>query len=89
MHLPDYGNILTNLITPDNLTGRIFGFNMSLGYLGVATGSVLGGQIAGRFGFQYVFYVTSTLMFLNAIWVYFRVYKKWGKVDLNESLGKS
>ena len=81
-------SIMIKKITPDHLTGRIFGFNMSLGYLGVATGSILGGQIAGRFSFQYVFYVTSTLMFLNAIWVYFRVYKKWDKAILSESLGK-
>lgn len=70
-------SIMIKKITPDNLTGRIFGFNMSLGYLGVAAGSILGGQIAGRFSFQYVFYVTSGLMFLNAVWVYYRVYKKW------------
>lgn len=70
-------SIMIKKITPDNLTGRIFGFNMSLGYLGVAAGSILGGQIAGRFSFQYVFYVTSVLMFLNAVWVYYRVYKKW------------
>ena len=70
-------SIMIKKITPDNLTGRIFGFNMSLGYLGVAAGSILGGQIAGRFSFQYVFYVTSALMFLNAVWVYYRVYKKW------------
>lgn len=81
-------NIMIKKITPDFLTGRIFGLNMSLGYIGVAAGSVLGGQIAGRFSFRYVFYVTSALMLLNAIWVYFRVYKKWGKVDLNESSGK-
>lgn len=81
-------NIMIKKITPDSLTGRIFGLNMSLGYLGVAAGSVLGGQIAGRFSFQYVFYVTSALMLLNAVWVYFRVYKKLGKTDLNESLGK-
>ena len=61
---------------------------MSLGYLGVAAGSVLGGQIAGRFSFRYVFYVTSALMFLNAVWVYFRVYRKWDKANLNESTGK-
>ena len=77
-------SIMIKKITPDNLTGRIFGFNMSLGYLGVAAGSVLGGQIAGRFSFQYVFYVTSALMFLNAEWVYFRVYKKWDKVVLSK-----
>ena len=70
-------SIMIKKITPDNLTGRIFGFNMSLGYLGVAAGSILGGQIAGRFSFQYVFYITSGLMFLNAVWVYYRVYKKW------------
>jgi predicted MFS family arabinose efflux permease len=58
---------------------------MSLGYLGVAAGAVLGGQIAGRLGFQYVFYVTSALMFLNAVWVYFRVYKKWDNAVLSES----
>lgn len=79
-------SIMIKKITPDDLTGRIFGFNMSVGYLGVAAGSILGGQIAGRFSFQYVFYITSVLMFLNAVWVYFRVYKKWGKAVLNESL---
>lgn len=81
-------SIMIKKITPDSLTGRIFGFNMSLGYLGVAAGSVLGGQIAGRFSFRYVFYVTSALMFLNAVWVYFRVYQKWDKASLNESSGK-
>ncbi|AFA50094.1 multidrug efflux MFS transporter [Acetobacterium woodii] len=81
-------SIMIKNITPDYLTGRIFGFNMSLGYLGVAAGSVLGGQIAGRFSFQYVFYITSALMFLNAVWVYFRVYKKWDKAVLSESFGK-
>jgi len=79
-------SIMIKKITPDFLTGRIFGFNMSLGYLGVAAGSILGGQVAGRFGFQYVFYITSTLMLLNAVWVYFRVYKKWDKVVLSEPL---
>jgi DHA1 family multidrug resistance protein-like MFS transporter len=81
-------SIMIKKITPDFLTGRIFGLNMSVGYLGVAAGSVLGGQIAGRFSFQYVFYITSALMFLNAVWVYFRVYKKWDKVVLSESLVK-
>lgn len=51
-------SIMIKKITPDSLTGRIFGLNMSLGYIGVAVGSILGGQIAGRFSFQYVFYVT-------------------------------
>jgi MFS transporter, DHA1 family, multidrug resistance protein len=81
-------SIMIKKITPDFLTGRIFGLNMSVGYLGVAAGAVLGGQIAGRFSFQYIFYITSALMFLNAVWVYFRVYKKWDKAILSESFEK-
>lgn len=69
-------NIILKKITPSSLTGRVFGFNMSSGYLGVFGGSVLGGQIAGILGMQYVFFITSALLFINAIWVYFKVYKK-------------
>lgn len=69
-------NILVKKITPANLTGRVFGLNMSAGYLGVFGGSVLGGQIAANFGIRYVFFITSALLLMNAIWVYFKVYKK-------------
>ena len=41
---------LIKRITPDSLTGRVFGFNMSAGYLGVFGGSVLGGQVAAWLG---------------------------------------
>ncbi|AGF54718.1 MFS family permease [Clostridium saccharoperbutylacetonicum] len=74
-------NIILKKITPSSLTGRVFGFNMSAGYLGVFGGSVLGGQIAGILGMQYVFFITSALLLANAIWVYFKVYKK---LNLNE-----
>ncbi|NOW07899.1 multidrug efflux MFS transporter [Clostridium beijerinckii] len=69
-------NIILKKITPSSLTGRVFGFNMSAGYLGVFGGSVLGGQTAGILGMQYVFFITSALLLINAIWVYFKVYKK-------------
>lgn len=69
-------NILVKKITPSSITGRVFGFNMSAGYLGAFGGSVLGGQIAGYLGMRYVFFVTSALLLINAIWVYFKVYKK-------------
>jgi len=68
--------ILIKRITPDNLTGRVFGFNMSAGYLGVFGGAVFGGQVAALFGVKYVFLITCALLLLNAIWVYFKVYKK-------------
>ena len=69
-------NTLVKKITPDSLVGRVFGFTMSAGYLGVFGGSVLGGQVAAHLGIQYVFFVTSALLLINAIWVYFKVYKK-------------
>ncbi|MCI1580791.1 MAG: multidrug efflux MFS transporter [Clostridium beijerinckii] len=69
-------NIVLKKITPASLTGRVFGFNMSAGYLGAFGGSVLGGQVAGNLGMKYVFFITSALLFINAVWVYFKVYKK-------------
>ena len=74
-------NIILKKITPSSLTGRVFGFSMAAGYLGVFGGSVLGGQVAGILGMQYVFFITSALLLINAIWVYFKVYKK---LNLNE-----
>lgn len=81
-------NIMIKKITPNVLTGQIFGLNMSFGYLGVFAGSVVGGQIAGQFSIRYVFYVASALMLLNATWVYFRAYKKLVTADSREISGK-
>ncbi|AGK95787.1 multidrug efflux MFS transporter [Clostridium pasteurianum] len=69
-------NILVKKITPSSLTGRVFGINMSAGYLGVFGGSVLGGQVSAYLGIRYVFFITSALLLINAVWVYFKVYKK-------------
>lgn len=69
-------NVLIKKITPPALTGRVFGFSMSAGYLGVFAGSVMGGQLAGLWGTRYVFFSTSALLLLNAVWVYFNVYRK-------------
>ncbi|AFA49929.1 multidrug efflux MFS transporter [Acetobacterium woodii] len=69
-------NVLIKKITPDRFIGRMFGLSMSAGYLGVFGGSVLGGQITAWFGIHYVFFITGALLLMNAIWVYFKVYKK-------------
>jgi MFS family permease len=69
-------NTMIKRITPDELTGRVFGFNMSAGYLGAFVGAVMGGQTAAWFGIRYVFFITSALLLLNAVWVYFKVYRK-------------
>lgn len=75
-------NTLVKKITPTSITGRIFGFTISAGYLGVFGGSVLGGQVAARFGISYIFFITSALLLLNAVWVYFKVYKKLAWRDI-------
>jgi MFS family permease len=67
---------LVTKITPDSLTGRVMGFSISAGYLGIFGGSILGGQVAAYWGIKYVFFVTSALLLINAVWVYFNVYKK-------------
>jgi MFS transporter, DHA1 family, multidrug resistance protein len=69
-------NTLVKKITPASLTGRVFGFSMSAGYLGIFGGALLGGQVAAWLGIRYVFFITSALLLLNAVWVYFKVYKR-------------
>ncbi len=68
-------NTIIRKITPDKISGRIFGFNMSAQYFGTFGGSVLGGQIAAFFGIKYIFFITSALLLFNAVWVYNLVYK--------------
>ncbi|GGA24415.1 multidrug efflux MFS transporter [Paenibacillus physcomitrellae] len=72
-------NTLLKKITPDTLTGRVFGFNQAATYLGAFAGSVFGGQVAGWFGFRSVFFITSALLLLNALWVYLKVFQKLNK----------
>lgn len=69
-------NTLVKKITPEVLTGRVFGVTMSAMYLGVFFGSTMGGQIAAAFGIRNVFFVTSALLLLNAVWAYFYIYRK-------------
>jgi MFS transporter, DHA1 family, multidrug resistance protein len=69
-------NVLVKKITPSAITGRVFGFNISAQYLGVFGGSILGGQVAAHFGISNVFFITSALLLVNGVWVYFKVYKK-------------
>lgn len=75
-------NTLIKRITPDALTGRVFGLSMSAMYLGAFGGSVLGGQAAAYLGIRYVFSITSALLLTNAVWVYFKMYKKLGINEL-------
>lgn len=78
-------NALMKKITPDNLTGRIFGYGISAQYLGVFSGSLAGGQLAATFGIRSVFFVTSILLFLNAVWIYLKIFTKIEKSKLHRN----
>ncbi len=69
-------NALIKRITPGVFMGRIFGIILSAQYLGIFVGSIIGGQVAAYFGIKYVFFVTSALLLLNALWIYKRADKK-------------
>lgn len=69
-------NTLLKKTTPEPFIGRIFGINMSAFYFGTFGGSVFGGEIASHLGIKYVFFITSILLLLNAVWVYEMVFKK-------------
>jgi len=68
-------NTLVKLSAPEAIAGRAFGYNQSAQFLGSFGGSVMGGHVAASFGFHYVFFVTSGLLFVNALWVYAKVYR--------------
>ena len=69
-------NSMIRQITPDELTGQIYGYNQSAQFIGSFGGAVMGGQIASMFGLKYVFFSTSFLLLLNAAWVYWGVVRK-------------
>ena len=69
-------NSMIRQITPDEMTGQIYGYNQSAQFVGSFGGAVMGGQIASMFGLKYVFFSTSVLLLLNAAWVYWGVVRK-------------
>jgi MFS family permease len=52
---------------PLSMQGEVLGYNTSLRFLGNVIGPVLGGTIAGLFGFSSVFMVTSALLILSGL----------------------
>lgn len=67
-------NSLIKQVTPDEIAGRVFGFNQSAQFLGSFAGSVMGGSVAAAFGIPCVLYLTAALLLINAVWVYRTVY---------------
>ncbi len=63
-------NTLIKRITPDEVTGQIFGYTQSAQFLGSFFGAVMGGLVSAWFGLRSVFFITGGLLMLNAIWVF-------------------
>ncbi len=69
-------NALVKRLTPPQLTGRLYGYTMSAGYLGVFCGSYLGGQTASVWGIRVVFILVAGGILLNLLLVYWGLYRK-------------
>lgn len=68
-------NSMVKQSSPDEVAGRVFGYNQSAQFLGSFGGSIFGGQMAAVFGIEYVFFFTGALLLLNAGWVYKMIYR--------------
>lgn len=52
---------------PISMQGEVLGYNTSIRFLGNVIGPMMGGALAGYFGFSAVFIVTSTLLLMCAL----------------------
>jgi len=58
-------NAMIGSVFPRERRGRIYGFTASAGYLGLASGPIIGGVVAAHFGFAAVFLVVGALILIN------------------------
>ena len=68
-------NSMIKRATKKEVTARVLGVNMSFQYLGTFLGAILGGQIGAYFGIRNIFFITTGLLLINALIIYFKVYK--------------
>lgn len=67
--LPSVNSLLRRMV-PDLVSGRIYGYSQSAQHLGSIIGPIMGGQMAAVYGIRAVFFCTSSLLLLNAMWVF-------------------
>ena len=53
--------------------GAIYGITASATFLGNSLGPLTGGAVAAAFGLRWVFLVTAAVLFVNLLWVYYKV----------------
>lgn len=71
--------------SPVQATGRVFSWNQSAMYIGNIVGSLMGGWVAGQFGFSAVFLWTAGLVFLNLVLFLINVVWPLQHVDATKS----
>lgn len=69
-------NTLLRRISPQHMVSRVFGYNNSFFAIGSMVGPVVGGFVAGYISLNGVFYLTSALLFINALWVGYSIWRK-------------
>ncbi|MFC7392184.1 MFS transporter [Scopulibacillus cellulosilyticus] len=63
-------NVLVKKLAPKAVQAKAFGFNSSAQFLGNFVGPLLGSSIAATFDIRYVFYITMSILFANAIVIF-------------------
>ena len=69
-------NSMIKRATKKEVTARVLGVNMSFQYLGTFIGAIIGGQVGAYFGIRDIFFITTGLLLINAVIIYFKIYKK-------------
>lgn len=59
--------VLVRKLAPEDVQATAFGFNSSSAFLGNLIGPLLGGSMAAAYGIRSVFYITMSLLFVNAV----------------------
>ncbi|MBD3107852.1 MFS transporter [Bacillus sp. AGMB 02131] len=67
--LPAVNSLLKKRV-PDAILGKAYGYNQTFQYMGGVAGPIIGGIIGGSFGLPVVFIVSSTLLLVNALFVF-------------------
>jgi MFS family permease len=63
-------NAVVRQLAPDNVAGRVFGYNQSALYVGTTIGPVAGGWVAAHLGIPAVFLLTAVVLAANAAWIW-------------------
>jgi MFS family permease len=61
--------------------GTIYGITASATFLGNSLGPLTGGAVAAAFGLRWVFLVTAAVLFVNLLWVYYKVPEYAGQTE--------